>query len=300
MASSDIEHSIFSIIQSINRACVQGTGFDGLADSFADDITAYTLGSSRCVKGKEINLQMYKDFCSKANIKKMDESDPHIDIFGDTAVVNYRYDSQWEFNGTHFEEDGREISVLKNNQGRWQMHWRAIMSGNRKVLGTVDNQHTDINPAKDIRSQCLALMTNSPACQLTTIDADGFPHTTAMNNLRDKNLYPNLADLFEGQDNDFVLYLSTNNQSDKMARMLANPKVSVYFCDAPRFHGLMLGGRIEIITDPQLKNKIWQKGWTMYYPGGPEGLEYGIIKLTPTLVKGWGCTGQFELSPSEK
>jgi general stress protein 26 len=179
------------------------------------------------------------------------------------------------------------------------MLWRAIMPANRKIVGTADNRPVDTHAA-GIRSQCMALMANSPACELTTIDADGFPYTTAMNNLRDKNLYPDLADLFKNQDNDFTLYMSTSNQSDKMARMLANPKVSVYFCDAPRFHGLMLGGKIEIVTDPQLKNKIWQKGWTMYYPNGPQGPEYGIIKLTPTLIKGWSCTGEFELNPSEK
>jgi general stress protein 26 len=56
----------------------------------------------------------------------------------------------------------------------------------------------------------------------------------------------------------------------------------------------MLGGQIEIITDQKLKNRIWQKGWTMYYPSGPEGPEYGVLKLTPSIVKGW-CKGTFEI-----
>jgi general stress protein 26/ketosteroid isomerase-like protein len=296
--TDSIENEIVAVIQSINRTCVKGAGFDELADSLADDFTTYPPGFSRCAKGKQVNLQMYKDFCSQANIKKMDESDWHVDIFGDTAVVNYRYESQWEFNGTRFDENGREVVVLKNNQGRWQIVWRTLIIGNRKTDGAISVPPADTGSAADIRSQCLALMANSPSCELTTIDADGFPHTTAMNNLRDKTLYPDIADLFKGQNNDFIIYMSTANQSGKMARMLANPKVSVYFCDAPRFHGLMLGGEIEIVTDQQLKNKIWQKGWTVYYPNGPQGPEYGVIKLTPTLAKGWSCTGEYELTLS--
>ena len=52
---------------------------------------------------------------------------------------------------------------------------------------------------------------------------------------------------------------------------------------------------IEIITDQKLKNRIWQKGWTMYYPNGSEGPEYGAIKLAPKVVKGWCRNGPFEI-----
>ena len=76
--------------------------------------------------------------------------------------------------------------------------------------------------------------------------------------------------------------------------------MSIYFCDAQRFLGLMLGGEIEIITDKQLKKKIWQKGWTMYYPDGPKSSEYGVIKLTPVIAKGHSCTGDFKLNPSSQ
>ena len=175
------------------------------------------------------------------------------------------------------------------------MLWRTIIVDNRKVEG-IPNDLTEACPSSDIRRRCMDLMENSPSCELTSIDGDGFPHTTAMNNLRDKNLYPSLVDLFKDQENDFVIYMSTANQSEKIARIMNNSKVSVYFCDGPRFHGLMLGGEAEIITNQQLKNKIWQKSWTLYYPNGPEGPEYGIIKLTPTIAKGWSEIGKFELN----
>jgi general stress protein 26 len=115
-----------------------------------------------------------------------------------------------------------------------------------------------------------------------------------MLNLRYAKEYPTLVDLYKGEDNDFVLYMSTGMQSPKIARIRANPKACVYFCDPNQILGLMLGGEIEIITDQKLKNQIWQKGWTMYYPSGPEGPEYGVIKLVPSMVKGWQ-KGPFEI-----
>ena len=107
-------------------------------------------------------------------------------------------------------------------------------------------------------------MSNIPVCHLTTIDSEGFPHTSAMNNLRYAKQYSSLVKIHEEDDNDFVLYLSTNMQSPKMSRMQANLKVSIYFCNPDQIIGFMLGGEIEIISNQELKNRIWQKGWNRW------------------------------------
>ena len=57
----------------------------------------------------------------------------------------------------------------------------------------------------------------------------------------------------------------------------------------------MLGGDIEIVQDPGLKARLWQEGWSLYYPSGPEGPEYGILRLKPVIAKGWYQAGPFEL-----
>jgi len=211
-------------------------------------------------------------------------------------VVSYRYDCIWEFQGKKLEDEGREILVCVQDGQDWKVVWRTLIPGSREIeTCPVEGAQTSQAPGTSLKQQCLQLIETLPVCHLTTIDSEGFPHTTAMNNLRNKHLYPNLAELYQDQDNDFVIYLSTSQQSDKMARMLANPKVSAYFCQADQFHGLMLGGEIEVIADQNLKNRIWQEGWTMYYPNGLEGPEYGIMRLVPTRAKGWCKNGPFEL-----
>jgi general stress protein 26 len=78
-----------------------------------------------------------------------------------------------------------------------------------------------------------------------------------------------------------------------MAQIRANPKVSVYFCNPSQFHGLMLGGEIEVVTDAELKKQIWQDGWEIYYPGGADDPEYTILRLLPAFAKGWSGKGPF-------
>ena len=138
-----------------------------------------------------------------------------------------------------------------------------------------------------IRQACRELVGTAPACYLTLIDADGCPQTTAMLNLRNARQFPNQARLHDEDGREFLLYMTTGLTSPKVVRARTNPRASAYFCEPASFFGLMLGGEVELVTDPDLKRRLWQEGWTMYYPSGPDGPEYGVLKLVPRTVKGW-------------
>jgi general stress protein 26 len=288
MSEQKIKEQIWEIIQTINRTCMEGKGFEKLKPYFHNNIVIVPPGMTARAEGRDKSLKSYEDACSQMTFHKLDASDEHIDVYGQTAVACYKYECIWEFQGKKFEDTGQEILVFVQDDKDWQVAWRTLIPGSRQIEKCpTEEVEAGVQVSNDVRQTCLSLITNTRVCQLTTIDSAGFPHTNAMNNLRYAKEYPSLVDLFKGQDNDFVLYLSTSMQSPKIARIRANPKVSVYFCDPNQIVGLMLGGVIEIITDQKLKNQIWQKGWTMYYPGGLEGPEYGVIKLVPSIVKGW-------------
>ncbi len=284
---------IWQIVETINRTFKEGKGFDRLGPFFHDRVVMVLPGLDRRAEGKATCLRYYEDACSRMVFHRLDGSDEQIDIWGNTAVVTCRYDCAWDYQGKTFTDDGHEILVFVREGEDWQIAWRTLIPGSRQIQACPVEKE-ERGKKQDVRGICLDLMATSPVCQLTTIDADGFPHTTAMNNLRYTREYPSLVNLHEEDDNDFVLYLSTSMQSPKMTRIQNNPKVSVYFCDANQFIGLMLGGEIEVVANQELKNRIWQKGWTMYYPNGPEGPEYGIMKLTPSIAKGWCRNGPFE------
>ena len=145
----------------------------------------------------------------------------------------------------------------------------------------------------EIRQWSLALMGTAEATYLTTVGGKGYPETRAMLNLRNKKQWGTLAPVFDGHREDFLIYFSTNTSSSKVSQIRANPRVSVYFCHPRRFHGLMLGGDIEIVTDQALKRRLWQNGWEVYYPRGVDDPDYTILRLLPAFARGWTGKGPF-------
>ena len=294
MSNQKTKDWIWQIVQVVNRTCKEGKDFEKLKPYFHDDVVMVSPGMVTHAKGKDVCLRTYEDACSQMTFHKLNALDEHIDVYDNAAVDCHRYECIWEFQGKKFDDTGHEILVFVRNDNNWQIVWRTLIPGSRQIEKCPAEEQPEVQVSNDVKQTCMSLMSNMPVCYLTTIDSEGFPHTNAMNNLRYARQYPSLVDLFKEEDDDFALYLSTGMQSPKMARMKANSKVSAYFCDANQIVGLMLGGEIEIIMDQEIKNRIWQKGWTMYYPNGPEGPEYCVLKLVPSIVKGMCKNGPFE------
>jgi general stress protein 26 len=40
---------------------------------------------------------------------------------------------------------------------------------------------------------------------------------------------------------------------------------------------------VEVVTDKELRQKAWQKGWEMYYPAG-DG-DYTLLRFVPARLK---------------
>jgi len=148
-------------------------------------------------------------------------------------------------------------------------------------------------PDPELKQKCLELMETSEAAYLGTIDASGFPRIRAVNNLRRKEEFPGLVPFFQPHRDDFLVYILTNTSSNKMRQIRANPAVSIYYCQPREFHGLMLEGLVEVVEDAGFKRSLWQPGWEMYYPGGPEDPDYAVLRLRPLRASGWWETATF-------
>jgi general stress protein 26 len=48
-------------------------------------------------------------------------------------------------------------------------------------------------------------------------------------------------------------------------------------------HGVLLQGTVEIVTDNELRQRAWQKGWEMYYPAGDS--DYTRLRFVPAKLK---------------
>jgi general stress protein 26 len=137
------------------------------------------------------------------------------------------------------------------------------------------------------REMAVYLLENAKAAFLTTIDAEGFPQTRGMFNLRNKEQWPNLISMFDEHRNDFMVIFTTNTSSSKITDIQKNRKVSVYYSIPEEWRGLMLSGTMELIDDDEFKKSIWQDGWEKYYPKGYDDPDHTVLRLYPTIGRGW-------------
>ncbi len=150
---------------------------------------------------------------------------------------------------------------------------------------------------KEAKKISLELIESSKAAYLTTIDSDGYPITRAMFNLRNKEQFPEFSEFFAKQNNEFVIYITTNTSSSKIDHIKKNPKVSVYYCDPEDFKGIMFGGELEVIEDMELKQEIWLDWWTRYYSEGIEDPDYTLLKLNPKTARFYYKLNKFQFYP---
>ena len=79
-------------------------------------------------------------------------------------------------------------------------------------------------------------------------------------------------------------YFSTNTSSMRVNQYKNNPHASIYFYHKGliKYEGVMLKGKMEVLTDQKTKNMIWQKGDKMFYKKGITDPDYCVLKFTAT------------------
>lgn len=141
------------------------------------------------------------------------------------------------------------------------------------------------------------LMKAAKAAYLTTIDADGYPETRAMLNLRNPDKYPGLAGFYGRMGAGFTTYFTTNTSSNKVNRLRGNPKACVYYSKPDEWRGLMMAGSLDVVEDADIKKALWQSGWTMYYPGGAEDPDYAVLCMRPAFIQGYHQFQHYRIDP---
>lgn len=131
----------------------------------------------------------------------------------------------------------------------------------------------------------LHLMEISDMVYLTTVQPDGYPHTRALWNFRNRTMFGRLWPLFREHKDDLLVLLGTNTSSNKVAHIKADPRVCVYYCEPEEYLGLTLKGDAEIVTDMEVKGALWDPEWTFYYPKGLEDPDFTVISLKPRKAK---------------
>ena len=100
----------------------------------------------------------------------------------------------------------------------------------------------------------------------------------------DENNYPNMKAMLKPRKRVGLkeFYFSTNTSSMRVKQFLNNPNASIYFYHKGliKYTGVMLVGKMEVLTDQESKNMIWRKGDTIFYKGGVTDPDYCVLKFT--------------------
>lgn len=106
---------------------------------------------------------------------------------------------------------------------------------------------------------------------ISSIDNENYPNVKAMLKPRKRKELK-------------VFYFSTNTSSMRVKQFQNNSNASIYFYHKGlvKYEGVMLKGKMEILTDQESKNMIWQTGDKMFYKKGVTDPDYCVLKFTAT------------------
>jgi len=104
---------------------------------------------------------------------------------------------------------------------------------------------------------------------ICSIDENGFPNMKAMLKPRKRNGIREF-------------YFSTNTSSMRVKQFRNNPNASIYFYRKGliKYTGVMLVGKMEVLTDQKIKSELWKRGDTMFYKKGVTDPDYCVLKFT--------------------
>jgi len=124
---------------------------------------------------------------------------------------------------------------------------------------------------RDVEKTIGNLVDKSKMTFISYVDNEGFPITKAMLKPRERQGIKEF-------------WFSTNTSSNKVKFFRENSKASIYFVDRRFFRGVSLIGNVEVLETSEAKERIWQRGDTMYYKGGVTDADYCVLKFT--AIKG--------------
>jgi general stress protein 26 len=95
------------------------------------------------------------------------------------------------------------------------------------------------------------------------------------------NGYPNIKGMIKRENEGLrTVWFSTNTSSRRVPQIMKDPKTCVYFVDFEQWKGLMLVGTMEVLQDPESKERLWEDTDKRYYPEGITDPDYTVMKFT--------------------
>jgi ketosteroid isomerase-like protein len=112
------EREVWETLRNLNDAWTEADGRN-LGDYFHKDMVAITPTDRYRREGRDECIAGWLGFLSVARVHYLEELDPEIHVYGNTAVVTYYFDMEFETGGQTVKMGGRDMFVFVKEDGKW-------------------------------------------------------------------------------------------------------------------------------------------------------------------------------------
>ena len=88
-----------------------------------------------------------------------------------------------------------------------------------------------------------------------------------------------------GPEADLTIWFGTSPKTRKAREVTKDNRVAVAFQNDKEEAGATFLGTAHLIDDLDLRRKYWRQGWEAFWPEGPEGDDYVLIRFTPSRIE---------------
>ena len=112
------KNEVWETLRSLNDCWTRGDATK-LTDFFHNDMVAITPTDRERREGREACVAGWVGFAKMTKINQWVETDPKIQLYGNTAVVTYYFDLEFDMSGQTIKMGGRDMFVFVKENGRW-------------------------------------------------------------------------------------------------------------------------------------------------------------------------------------
>jgi general stress protein 26 len=86
-------------------------------------------------------------------------------------------------------------------------------------------------------------------------------------------------------DEDLTIRLGTSMRSRKVREIRDDDRVVLAYSDPTEVAYVVLKGTVALERDLDQKRRFWREEWRAFYPEGPEGEDYVLVRFVPDRVE---------------
>ena len=124
---------VHTAIQQINALWLSGR-VARLNEFLLDDVVMIAPGFEARLEGLRAVVDSFQAFVRNARVHAFRETEVQVDVWEDSAMATFRFDMRYEFDGTTYDEAGRELWLFTRVDRRWRLAWRHQIPLSRAIV----------------------------------------------------------------------------------------------------------------------------------------------------------------------